>query len=151
MFLHFQVWSFAACFVLLVTGLGFRFHVFSSYDSPLWVLHFGGWSFVWNFFLPPLVPFPGVFIIYLFTESTDYLNICSKSINEFRNGNLVAWEKPELLLFWINVLKPMVCGRTRYSCLGPQALDGANSSLHFSLRYSLRLPGTMSQGDTTVH
>jgi hypothetical protein len=51
----------------------------------------------------------------------------------------VAWEKPELLLFWINVHKPMVCGRTRYSCLGPQALDGANSSLHFSLRYSLRM------------
>jgi hypothetical protein len=33
----------------------------------------------------------------------------------------------------------MVCGRTRYSCLGPQALDGANSSLHFSLRYSVRM------------
>jgi hypothetical protein len=44
-----------------------RFQVFSCWGSPLCVLHFRVWYFVWTLILPFLLLFPcGVFFLYLF-------------------------------------------------------------------------------------
>jgi hypothetical protein len=56
------------CSMILVMGLGPRFHVSFSYNSPLCVLHFQVWFFVWISVVSLFFSssFPSVFFICLF-------------------------------------------------------------------------------------
>jgi hypothetical protein len=86
------------CFVLLVMGLGLRFRVFSSYGSPLCILHFGVCSLVWTpvfFFFSPSCSIAGwLSFIYLFIPT-------NKNMNKDEGPN---WKSNLLLIINVNIL-----------------------------------------------